>query len=154
MDVVSVSFTHILFLFCSLSVPCPDFQPVWHCDFNQFLFINTFFFVFFFLSASLKFFFFWWQFPLRFLTYLASRNEHCSKTVRPDYGMEGLMHAGLSALLLVRNDWVWGTIFRLSPLVGKSRMRTPWESLWMQVLPVMPLALWHTSFGKIKHQYL
>lgn len=45
---------------------------------------------FFFLSSSWMdiFFFFGGNFLLRFLIYLASRNEHCSKTVRPYYGME------------------------------------------------------------------
>lgn len=57
---VSISFTWTPFLCHSLSVPCPDFQPVCPCLFKQCSFINTssiFFFFKFFLDGFFFFFF-------------------------------------------------------------------------------------------------
>lgn len=62
-----------------------------------------------------------WQFLFRFLTYLASISLCCSKTVRPYYGLEDLIHTGLSVQLLPWNQLMLSAMLRLLPLVDKTR---------------------------------
>ena len=121
MGIVSFSFTCLPLLSFIVSA-CPDFQPIWHCQFKQYRFINTFFLILFFsFSFSFLFFFFMWQFLFRFLTYLASISVYCSKTVRPYYGLEDLTNTGLSVQLLLWNQLMFSTMLRLLPLVDKTR---------------------------------